>query len=93
MIAANAVPADARNVAPAHRRIAGGVGVHELALPSPVIERPVTMSCSDAFTSGPMAVVREMARLSASRPSYPFVWWQTHGVCTVSDMTARFFLR
>ncbi len=54
-------------------------------------ERP--RCCSVAFTSGPVAVVRETARLSASRPFYPFVCWQTHGVCTVSDMTARFFLR
>jgi hypothetical protein len=38
-------------------------------------------------------LVREMASLSFSRPFYPFVCWQTHGVCTVSDMTERFSLR
>jgi hypothetical protein len=32
-----------------------------------------------------------MVLRSASRPFYAFVCWQTYGVCTVSDMTVRFF--
>jgi hypothetical protein len=53
-------------------------------------ERP--RCCSVAVTSGPVAVVRDMARLSASRLFYHSVCCQTHGVCTVADMTAGFFL-
>ena len=38
-------------------------------------ERP--RYCSVAFTTGPVAAVREMARLYASRLFYPFVCWHT----------------